>query len=291
MNVAEPRARIARERPLLVAAVVTGLCQVALALRAAAGQADDYWATAAIGWAGALYLVWHAREAASKTAAPLWQAVGGLGAVGSVVALAATPQYRGFLRVLPFVAGASLALAASGARLGSRHRGPLLMLALPLVNPVPIAIRPLFEPALAAWTAYLTFIAHRALGHAITLVGSSLSTAQGTLDVLVGCSGLLGISRLWVLSALVSALFPATARRTVALFVSATAVGFVVNVARMVLLEQTVMRRDDASFDYWHQGPGGDVFSVLSVATAGVLWWLILRRWRAAPAATLRPSS
>jgi exosortase/archaeosortase family protein len=156
---------------------------------------------------------------------------------------------------------------------------------------VPLVLRAIIEPTLVSLTAYLTLAVHRAAGHAVTLDGASLSTPQGTLDILVSCSGLLGTSRLWVLATLVVALFPTTARQKVAMFASATAVGFIVNVGRIALLALTVMRSDDASFDYWDEGLGTAVFSVGSVAAAGALWWLILRRWPAAASPTLRPST
>jgi len=175
-----------------------------------------------------------------------------------------------------------------------RHMRELLLLALPLVNPFPKPLRQPFEPIIVSWTIEWALAINRTLGHAMTREGDVLRTAAGrTLDVLVGCSGLVAISRLLVLAALVVALFPTTAWQKVGLLATSYVLGFVPNAARIAWLASDVTLSDDAKFDYWHEGPGATIFAIVSTAAAGLVWWLMLRRpSRSVSLSTsLRPSS
>ncbi len=286
MGAASPRLlRSPRDRWLFWAGGVTAALQVALGYRSGAGYADDFWVTTAIAWATALYLVWRRSESVAADAGAAWTGAGALVVAAAVIALGATSSYKAFDRLLPLAAGAGLAAAASGRRAASTFRRELLVLALPLLNPVPRDIRGLWVYRLVDLTAWGAYAVHRAAGHAVILDGDSLRMPQGTLDVEIACSGMLGISRLWVIAALVIALFRTTPMQKVALFAIAALVGFAVNVARIALLASTVMRGDDASFEFWDDGTGSGFIAIGSMAAAGLGWWLVMRRSSAAPPA------
>jgi cyanoexosortase A len=267
-----------RARWLFRAAVCVAICQVALACRTALGSDDDFWVTSAIAWPAALCLVWEERHAALVTAGRASQALGGLIAAATVVLLAVLPVYRSFDRLLPLAAGAGLAFGACGLRFVSRYRRELLLLALPVLNPMPLALRNFLGPTLVHWTAHLAATVLRAARSPVALDADVLRFPQGSLDILEGCSGLKAIPRLWVVAALVVALFPTTTWQKIGLFVAAACVGFLVNLGHIALLAQTVARGDDTSFAFWHQGAGSAFLAVGSMALAGVCWWLILRR-------------
>jgi cyanoexosortase A len=255
------------------------------------GYADDFWVTAGIAWLTALYLVRQRRESLTATAGAAWAGAGALVVVGAVIALGASSSYQAFERLLPLAAGIGFALAAAGPRFAVPFRRELLVLALPLLNPVPRVIRGLWEYGLVDLTTWAAYVIHRAAGHAVILDGDSLRMPQGTLDVLILCSGMLGISRLWVIAGLVIALFPTTTLQKVALFAIGTAVGFAVNAARIAVLASTVMRGDDYAFEFWDDGTGSGLIAVGSMAVAGVCWWLVMRRSSIAPPGAPAPSA
>jgi exosortase/archaeosortase family protein len=122
----------------------------------------------------------------------------------------------------------------------------------------------------------------RAAGYAMTADGNILRMPNDALNVVSGCSGLYGITLLFVLAALVAALFPTTARQRVALFASSVLIGFLVNAARIAVLAVAVMRGEDTMFEYWHQGLGSMFFTIASTAAACLAWWPMFRRWRPA---------
>jgi exosortase len=277
-------------RWLLAAAVLLAAVQIALAYRAAYGYTDDFWATTAIAWLAALYLLWENRDvptdagigrrADSTPALPsvAWRIAGALIALGAVVAMAVTPRYRAFDRVMPLVAGAGLGLAAFGPAPDRRLGSALALLALPVLNPLPHPLRNLVTPALIYASAHSATLTLHIAGSPVAIDGTTLTTPGGALNIKEGCSGIFGISRLWVVAALVVALFPTTPRQKVLLFATGAAVGLLMNIGHIAAMAQAVVRRDDASFDYWHQGTGGAMFAVGSMGVAGLCWWLATRR-------------
>jgi cyanoexosortase A len=269
----------ASQRGLFVAAIAAATCQIAFGARFAA---DDFWVTTTAAWIAALFLARERGSATIVSAGAVSRALGAIACVSAVVALAAMPGYRTVDRVLPLVAGAGIALAASGPRGWLRHRSELLLLALPVMNPPPKVLRGLLSPSLQPLTAWCTMWIDRAAGYAMTADGNILRMPNDALNVVSGCSGLYGITRLFVLAALVAALFPTTAWQRVALFASSVLIGFLVNAARIAVLAVAVMRREDTMFEYWHAGLGSTFFTIASTAAACLAWWPMFRRWRSA---------
>jgi cyanoexosortase A len=277
MNSAPASHASASQRRLLVAAIAVATCQVAFGARLAA---DDYWVTMTAAWMAALFLAWQEGSATLVSAGPVSRVLGAIVSVSAVVALAAMPAYRSVDRVLPLVAGVGIALYASGPRGWLRHRRELLLLALPIMNPPPKALRAVLAPPLQPLTTWCAMRIDRAAGYAMTADGNVLRMPNDTLNVVSGCSGLYGITRLWVLAALVVALFQTNARQKVALLASATLIGFLVNAARIAVLAVAVMRDENSAFEYWHEGLGSSFFTLASTAAAGLAWWQMFRRVR-----------
>ena len=208
------------------------------------------------------------------------QLAGAAIAIASVVVMASVPGYRSFFRFLPLLAGAGLAVAASGARAWTHHRGSLLLLALPLLNPPAKLLHAVVDPVLVPVTTWCALGLNRVVGHPMTADGSVLRMPHSSLQIVDGCSGLWAITRLCVLAALVIALFPTTARQRVELLASAVLIALALNAVRVAVLATTMLHLDDTGFAYWHQGSGATVFAIASSAVAGLAWWLLLRRGR-----------
>jgi cyanoexosortase A len=262
-----------RERWLFWVAAVVGAAQTALGARLEAAT-SDYWPTVGAAWVGVLFVLWERRAATALRSALAWRLLGAAAVVVSLGVLARSPAYRAPDRVLPLLAGLGLFLAASGLGGWWRERTPLLLLGLPVMNPLPEAIRNAVAPTqVATWFAMMI---GRAFGYPMTADGTILRVPGGTLDVLNGCSGVVSVSRLFVLAVLVVALFPTNARQRVALFASAVLVGFLVNAARVAVLGVAVAGEEEARFAFWHDGLGATAFSTATTVLAGIVWWLAL---------------
>jgi cyanoexosortase A len=200
--------------------------------------------------------------------------------VAAVVPLAAWPIYRGFDRFLPLLAGIGICLLGLGPPGLWRRRNELSLLALPVMNPLPQALRLAMAPT--SLTASCASFIGRAMGHSMAADATVVRMPTGTLDVLEGCDGLLSIGRLLVLTAITFALFPTSARQKTALVASTVVTGFVSNALRIEMLAVTVAKGDAGSFAYWHTGHGASIFALATTVVAGALWWLILRPMRSA---------
>jgi exosortase len=244
----------------------------------------DHAVTVTVAWTVALWLAWRCaveRRMPCPSADRVARALGALSVLGAVAAALLAHDYHMIDRVLPSLAGAALALAAWGRRGVAHHRRELLLLALPLVNPMPRGLREVLAPT--HWTAWSAMMLHRAVGHEATVAGNVLAMPGGTLEVMPYCGGIMAMSELWVLGAVVMALFPTTARQRLALLASATVLGFFGNAVRIAVLAAAISR-GEAAYDYWHEGAGSSLFSLAATGLAGAIWWWML--WAPSRAAT-----
>jgi cyanoexosortase A len=261
----------ARERWLFWAAVVVATIQMALAVRLA-GATADYPMTVTAAWAGVLFRLWENSPSTRLKANGRSRAIGSFVVVVALFAL--VPTYRAVDRLVPLLAGLGLFLVASGPRGWLHRRAELMLLALPVINPIPGAILDAIGPT--RMTTWCAMMIDRALGHPVTADGSVLRMPGGILEVISGCSGATSISRLCVLAILIIALFPTSARQRVSLFASAFLVGFVANAARVALIAAAMSRGEEARYDFWHDGTGATIFSIVSTAVALGAWWVAL---------------
>jgi cyanoexosortase A len=267
--------------PIFAGCVGVAVLQTVLGQRLSGRYLDDYWVTLGTAWTAALVLVWESRGTARTTPRSerrLSRLVGGAAVAAALVPFVTTPVYHAFHRVLPLLAGAGLCLLAFGPRGLWAYRRELLLLALPVVNPLPQGIR--YGVAPTSWTAWTASLIGRGAGHSMTADGSFIRMPTGTLDVLADCGGLLSVGRLWALAAVVIALFPTSGWQKAALVVSAVVLGFIANAVRIEMLAVIVAQGNSGGFDYWHSGPGASVFALATTAAAGPVWWSILRRPR-----------
>lgn len=271
------------ERPLFALAIVTAALQVGLSARLR--YADDYQLTQALAWMAALWVTWDGRSelrASERRVAPLALVVGCTMAIATVVAMALLPRYRAVHRTFALVAGCGVAFAASGKDLWRQHRGALVVLGLPLINQPPKLLHRLFDPVFVPLTTWAAWGLNRAVGHPMIVDGDFLRMPNDSMEIVDGCSGLWAITRLCVLATLLICALPMTRRQQVALFLSAFAVGLVINAIRVAVLASAVLRGDDDKFRYWHQGDGATWFAIGASAAAGIVWWGLLHDRRRA---------
>jgi len=178
-----------------------------------------------------------------------------------------------FLLLAPLVAGVGLGLLASGfsqLRQYGREMTVLAFLGLPRVI-LPI----LFDPT--PWTAKFATLVLYYSGFQVVRDGLNIQLGTGAVEVYPGCSGIESMAHVLSLTGLFLVLVPLSwVQRWVAL-VAGVAIAFMVNGFRVALMAYLVAQDQMEAFHYWHEGTGSMIFSVIAVAIAGLVCFLLMR--------------
>lgn len=181
-----------------------------------------------------------------------------------------------FSALFPIIAGIALALLASGFRGISQYWRELCALFILGGSKVFTAWLTDFDPSLltAKFATYILWY----LGFSVTRQGGNIyfdSQPRG-VDVYAGCSGVDAMLHLLSLALLFFLVFPTNRRTKVLLPITAVVLGFVSNGIRVALLAYLNAYNYLSSFDYWHDGEGSLLFSILSAAIlCGIALWLM----------------
>jgi cyanoexosortase A len=130
---------------------------------------------------------------------------------------------------------------------------------------------------LSAWEGLAVITAKAAtfviwyLGHEVELQGVVIVMPEGAVVVDQGCAGPGVISYLICLAAVFVFFFPVNMARRVLAFVVAIAIAVTINLIRVVVLAflENAGRHD--AFDFWHQGTGGQLWTMLPVLLFGTV--------------------
>jgi cyanoexosortase A len=101
------------------------------------------------------------------------------------------------------------------------------------------------------------------LGFNVTQTGIYITSPDGIVRVGQGCAGLPQIFLLLRITVMFVLIFKATRRHLFIILPVAVAIAFVVNSIRVGILALIVANQD--SFNYWHEGDGSQIFSVIAV--------------------------
>ncbi|GAB4136421.1 MAG: hypothetical protein Fur0046_09910 [Cyanobacteria bacterium J069] len=182
-----------------------------------------------------------------------------------------------FMLLAPLTAGLGLALMASGFK-GLKQYWQELLLLLFLGAPK-VFLPPLFDPTL--WTAKFSTVLLWYGGFEVVRDGVNIHLTTGSVEVYPGCSGIEGITYLLSLAGLFVVMFPLSwLRRILAVMLSAL-IAFGVNGVRVSLMAYLVASSRPEAFEYWHEGTGSLIFSMIAVLVFGGACWLLLR-WQEA---------
>jgi cyanoexosortase A len=188
-----------------------------------------------------------------------------------------------FLLLAPLTAGLGLALLASGFRGLGQYRQELLLLFC--LGAPKAFIPPLFDPTL--WTAKFSTALLWYGGFEVVRDGVNIHLPTGSVEVYPGCSGIEGITYLLSLAGLFVVMFPLNWLRRGLAVVLAVWIAFAVNGVRVSLMAYLVASSQPEAFEYWHEGTGSLIFSMIAVLMFGGVCWLLLRwqetaeRWAA----------
>ncbi|MDA0266879.1 MAG: cyanoexosortase A [Cyanobacteria bacterium] len=176
-----------------------------------------------------------------------------------------------FLRLLPALAGLSVALLASGwagMRQFWRELGILLALGLPGVVAAFIAD---ISPLTARFSGWLL----QAGGYDVVREGLVLRLPGGGVEVYYGCSGMESISYLIGLSALCLIVYPVSGLKRYITPVMGIILGFVINAIRVALMAVLWSSGNEIGFTYWHEGEGSLMFGLIAVIAFGCFYMVI----------------
>ena len=176
------------------------------------------------------------------------------------------------LRLLPLVGGLSLALMASGYRqLGQYGRELLILSLLVIARVITIFLDainlPLFTAKISTFLLWLG-------GFEVYRQGVYIELSKGKVEVLGSCSGVESILLVVSVAFLFFFLIPISHAQKLICLLIATAIGFLVNTVRVIIMALLVDSGDTAAFDYWHGSDGSLSFAVISVCLFGLYCWL-----------------
>jgi cyanoexosortase A len=238
---------------------------------------SDLFAISALFWMAAGSLIWDRRQDMNFSSDSLSSAIGFVLLALIFARSAGLPTANGFLKVLPFVSMFGVALLASGFRNLRSHWKELAIFGLLALHPILELVLQLANlPSLTAQSAnFMLWFS----GFAVQRQGVFLLMPTGRVEVYGACSGLASILQMISISGLFLLLVPLRSHWQKVLCVAiAITIGFVVNAARVALMAILISFSQRSAFDYWHEGGGSLVFSVISVLLFGGFCWVAFLR-------------
>lgn len=192
--------------------------------------------------------------------------------------------YDPLLLVLPLVALVGLA-ALHGVRPRSRTARDLVLVAL--LMPLQKLLMPLFPiPWIIHVTARLACDGLVLLGRECQARGTVLLMAGHSIEVSPPCAGVESLALAITTGLVFLVLFPVRRAwfHVLGLMGAGLAITFLVNALRVLLLTYTSRSCDDhwwsqwCGFEFWHTGPGSQLFVLLAVGAVCLLWWFDIER-------------
>ncbi|WP_041429225.1 archaeosortase/exosortase family protein [Synechococcus sp. PCC 7502] len=98
-----------------------------------------------------------------------------------------------------------------------------------------------------------------------------LALPNGAIEVNSGCSGLPSIAILLQMGALFAIYCPVPRLIALLLPLTGALIAFLVNGFRIMILAILTNAQNKSAFDYWHEGMGEQVFSIISMVLFGLL--------------------
>jgi cyanoexosortase A len=153
-----------------------------------------------------------------------------------------------------------------------QYRGELLVLSsisLPKILPLSLIDISLLTAKFASLILWYT-------GFEVTRNGVYIYLPTGSVEVYPGCSGLELIFQMLSLALLFLLMFPQKVKQKIIVPIIAITLAFIVNGVRVALMAVLVAQGHKEAFDYWHEGEGSLIFSLISVLLFGLFCWFSL---------------
>lgn len=244
-------------------------------------------------WSGVCYLVWQQRSQFHPLSLPPLKPTPwclsrtlGLLPIAFILVRSLTLPNGNFLAVFPLLGAIGLALLAAGlGGLRQFWRELLILSCLALPNLLFLVMSFDISVTTARFTAYLLWYS----GWPVMLEGALLYLGEGAVNVAGGCSGQEQMFHLMGIGVMAVLIFPFRSRWRWGMVPGAIAIAFVINAVRVYLMTLLVAAGNQAGFEYWHDGSGSLIFSMISVGLFGWLYSSVSDRCD--PLAMTAPSS
>ena len=254
--------------------IVLGVAVIAihLTLMFKTGSSDRQ-ITSTLFWLTAAYLIWERQDRLEFQTGLVASVFGAL--LLAMLLLKSTGYCEdSFLIGYPFLAGIALALIASGFRGLRIYWRELVLL---FFSGIPeVLLSKLTDPApiTAQFASSMLWYS----GYAVTQRGIYLDLPGGSIEVYSGCSGVVAMTQLLGMSVLFLMLLPLPWKwfQKLILPVAAIAIGFLVNAMRVSLMAILVAQKQMKAFEYWHDGSGSLVFSVIGTFVLVILLKILI---------------
>ncbi|BAT55715.1 hypothetical protein NOS3756_47080 [Nostoc sp. NIES-3756] len=252
--------------------IASGLITIHLTLTSR--EVIGLFAWSIIFWVATSFLVWKKRHTLNLESS-LYSSIVGFTLITIILLRSLTYPSLIFLGIAPFVIALALSLIASGFAGIKQYKQELILLFF--FNVPHILLLPVFD--ISAFTAkFATYILWY-LGFEATVQGFSVVLPQGSVLVYTPCAGLDGILDLIRLSVLFFILFPLEGiTKKVIVTIASVVIAFVTNSTRVALMAVLTAAQNQSVFDYWHDGKGSLIFSVISTALLGIFYYFLLLR-------------
>ena len=254
--------------------IVLGVAVIAihLTLMFKTGSSDRQ-ITSTLFWLTAAYLIWERQDRLEFQTGLVASVFGAL--LLAMLLLKSTGYCEdSFLIGYPFLAGIALALIASGFRGLRIYWRELVLL---FFSGIPeVLLSKLTDPApiTAQFASSMLWYS----GYAVTQRGIYLDLPGGSIEVYSGCSGVVAMTQLLGMSVLFLMLLPLPWKwfQKLILPVAAISIGFLVNAMRVSLMAILVAQKQMKAFEYWHDGSGSLVFSVIGTFVLVILLKILI---------------
>jgi cyanoexosortase A len=178
--------------------------------------------------------------------------------------------------VSPFISGMGLCLMASSIKRLHEYWKELSILGLLVLYPALSGFLNAID--LTTLTAKLSTFILWATGFRAEREGVLIFLPTGRVEVYGACSGIEIIILMFSLAILFWLLVPLSRLQLALCITVATLLGFIVNALRVSLLAILVANSSQNAFNFWHDGAGSSIFSILAVCLFGLFCWLFYVR-------------
>lgn len=236
---------------------------------------EDLFATSALFWLAAGTLIWDKRQDLNLQSSLPASIAGSVLLSLMLIRSATLPNSNLFLCALPLVGLLGLALLASGLRGLRQYWRELAIFGFLGIYPIlERLLRLISLPVLTAKISHMllwyTGTDSRRDGVFLHLSGNR------SVEVYEACSGAQSILQMLSVAVLFLLMFPLRPLQRVICLLVAVTIGFSVNAGRVALMALLVKQTE--IFQFWHEGQGSLVFSVISVALFGIFCWFAFLR-------------
>jgi cyanoexosortase A len=223
-------------------------------------------------WAAVGYFVWHKRDRQAFISRPLPSLLGAILIAIVLLKSGSLSHYSRFLDYSPLISAIGLGLLSAGWLGLKQYWREFLILGFPAL--LTLVVDRLID--LSPLTAELSMGLLMAFGFPVVKEGLVIFYQSGAVVVGPGCAGLTVIWQLLELVLIYLLMFPSRRMYWVVLPIAASLISLIINSVRVALLAILSALPTKAVFDYWHEGDGSMIFSLISVALLAVLchFWI-----------------